>query len=96
MLPLLQAQVNATLTARPLQAPGPKATLRLEAASCFKTLPVHSMPKSAESGLVRLPAFGCRSYHEGRCLYEEQLNPGLDVDLRCSVQLRWRLRQRAR
>lgn len=47
------------------------------------------MFKSAENGLVRLPAFGCRSYHEGRCLYEEQLNPGLDVALRCSVQLRW-------
>ncbi len=47
------------------------------------------MPKGTESGLVRLPAFGCRSYHVGRCLYEEQLNPGLNTAWRCGVQARW-------
>lgn len=47
------------------------------------------MPRTSGAGLVRLPAFGCRSYYLGRCLYEEQLNPGLDAGLRCSVQARW-------
>jgi hypothetical protein len=43
----------------------------------------------AKNVLVRLPAFGCRSYYQGRCLYEEQLNPGLNQDYRCVVQLGW-------
>lgn len=42
-----------------------------------------------ESGVLRLPASGCRSYHQGRCLYEEQLNPGLDQGLRCRVLAHW-------
>lgn len=47
------------------------------------------MSKTQDEGVLRLPAFGCRSYHQGRCLYEEQLNPGLDLELRCSVLDRW-------
>ncbi|MDP2848073.1 MAG: hypothetical protein Q8O35_07760 [Humidesulfovibrio sp.] len=47
------------------------------------------MPKGSDSGVVRLPAFGCRFYHLGRCLYEEQLNPGFHTAWRCSVQVRW-------
>lgn len=41
------------------------------------------------AGVVRLPASGCLSYHQGRCLYEEQLNPGLDSVLHCSVLTKW-------
>jgi len=47
------------------------------------------MSQDPESGLVRLPAFGCRSYYHGRCLYEEQLNPGLCSAWRCTVQAHW-------
>jgi hypothetical protein len=39
--------------------------------------------------IVRLPADGCRSLYQGRCLYEEQLNPGLAVETRCVVLRRW-------
>lgn len=47
------------------------------------------MTKSTGQGVVRLPAHSCRSYHQGRCLYEEQLNPGLHMDWRCAVLARW-------
>lgn len=47
------------------------------------------MTERPEPGLFRLPALGCRSYFQGRCLYEEQLNPGLNTAWRCSVQARW-------
>lgn len=39
--------------------------------------------------LIRLPGEGCRHYHQGRCLYEEQRNPGYDTGLRCRVIARW-------
>jgi len=45
--------------------------------------------EASGANLVRLPAFGCRSYHGGRCLYEEQLNPGFDQRLRCQVLVKW-------
>lgn len=47
------------------------------------------MTENARATLVRLPATGCRSYYEGRCLYEEQLNPGLNTQWRCIVLSRW-------
>ena len=47
------------------------------------------MPKANGADVLRLPAFGCRSYHGGRCLYEEQLNPGYDQRLRCQVLAKW-------
>lgn len=47
------------------------------------------MPEGLKSKVVPLPPLGCRSYHLGRCLYEEQLNPGLNQGLRCVVQLGW-------
>lgn len=47
------------------------------------------MARNEGANIVRLPAFGCRSYHGGRCLYEEQLNPGFDKRLRCQVLARW-------
>lgn len=47
------------------------------------------MAEGSNTGLVRLPAFGCQSYYMGRCLYEEQLNPGLHTQWRCSVLARW-------
>jgi len=53
----------------------------------FRRVP--RMSKISAPGVVRLPAFGCRSYHQGRCLYEEQLNPGLNTAWRCTVQARW-------
>ena len=50
---------------------------------------VRLMSNSSGAGVVRLPAFGCRSYHLGRCMYEEQLNPGLDTSLHCAVLTKW-------
>jgi hypothetical protein len=50
---------------------------------------VPRMTKGTGAEVVRLPAFGCRSYHCGRCLYEEQLNPGLDTSLHCAVLAKW-------
>ncbi len=47
------------------------------------------MAEGSGSGLVRLPASGCRSFYQGRCLYEEQLNPGLCRAWRCTVQAYW-------
>jgi hypothetical protein len=47
------------------------------------------MSNCLETGFVRLPALGCRSYFQGRCLYEEQLNPGLNTSWRCKVQAYW-------
>ena len=37
----------------------------------------------------RLPGDGCRHHENGRCLYEEHLNPGYDSRLRCTVLSRW-------
>ena len=34
---------------------------------------------------LRLPGDGCRFWAEGRCLYEELLNPGLREDFCCAV-----------
>lgn len=34
---------------------------------------------------VRLPGDGCRFWADGRCLYEELLNPGLRVEYGCVV-----------
>lgn len=47
------------------------------------------MPEGSKSLVIQLPACGCRSYYLGRCLYEEQLNPGLNQSWRCVVQVRW-------
>lgn len=47
------------------------------------------MHDAANSGVVRLPAYGCQSFFQGRCLYEEQLNPGLHLEWHCSVLTRW-------
>lgn len=37
----------------------------------------------------RLPGLGCVYYARGRCLYEEELNPGYNQALRCKVLLHW-------
>ena len=34
---------------------------------------------------LRLPGEGCRYWVDGRCLYEESLNPGLREDFFCAV-----------
>lgn len=39
--------------------------------------------------ITRLPACGCRYFLGGRCLYEEELNPGYNVGFRCVVLRRW-------
>lgn len=36
-----------------------------------------------------LPGTACRFHVQGRCLYEERLNPGYNPDWRCRVLLRW-------
>ena len=35
--------------------------------------------------ILRLPGVSCAHYRLGRCLYEENLNPGYDQGLRCKV-----------
>jgi hypothetical protein len=35
--------------------------------------------------IIRFPGAGCAYYDNGRCLYEETLNPGLDEGLRCAT-----------
>ena len=47
------------------------------------------MTENAPAPVLRLPALNCRSYFQGRCLYEEQLNPGLNVRWCCIVLTRW-------
>lgn len=47
------------------------------------------MSPDERAKIVRLPAAGCRSLFQGRCLYEEQLNPGLSTAWRCQVLRRW-------
>ncbi|WP_243364336.1 hypothetical protein [Fundidesulfovibrio terrae] len=37
------------------------------------------------SQILRLPATGCRHFIQGRCLYEEHLNPGYHGEYRCRV-----------
>ncbi|MCJ2163699.1 MULTISPECIES: hypothetical protein [unclassified Pseudodesulfovibrio] len=39
--------------------------------------------------ITRLPGDGCRYCLNGRCLYEEQLNPGYTQSWRCQVTARW-------
>jgi len=39
--------------------------------------------------ITRLPGCECRSFIHGRCLYEEQLNPGYTQSWRCQVTARW-------
>jgi hypothetical protein len=39
--------------------------------------------------ISRLPASGCRYFLNGRCLYEEELNPGYNLDFRCVLLRRW-------
>jgi len=36
-----------------------------------------------------LPGTACRFHVQGRCLYEERLNPGYNRQWRCRVLLRW-------
>jgi hypothetical protein len=50
---------------------------------------VGRMNTDPRAKVARLPATGCRSYFQGRCLYGEQLNPGLDSSTRCEVLRRW-------
>jgi len=47
------------------------------------------MSPDRKAKIVRLPGTGCRSLYQGRCLYEEQLNPGLATNTRCGVLRRW-------
>jgi len=47
------------------------------------------MGDATRGNLVRFPAVGCRHFHQGRCLYEERLNPGFHTAWRCSVLTRW-------
>ncbi len=35
--------------------------------------------------VIRFPGAGCAHFENGRCLYEERLNPGLDKALRCVI-----------
>ncbi len=37
----------------------------------------------------RMPGTACRYFEQGRCLYEERLNPGYNRAWRCRVLLRW-------
>lgn len=39
--------------------------------------------------ITRLPGLGCQYYIDGRCLYEEMLNPGYTQRWRCQVLLKW-------
>ncbi len=39
--------------------------------------------------ITRLPGLGCQHFTNGRCLYEERLNPGYAYDWRCRVLSRW-------
>ena len=47
------------------------------------------MVDATRGAVVRFPAVGCRSFQQGRCLYEELLNPGLQKSWRCLVLARW-------
>lgn len=37
------------------------------------------------SRLLHLPGRGCRHWSAGRCLYEEHINPGLELEFRCTL-----------
>lgn len=39
------------------------------------------------SKIAKLPGVGCKFYIQGKCIYEEFLNPGYDDRWRCSVLL---------
>ncbi|WFS64118.1 hypothetical protein LF599_08160 [Pseudodesulfovibrio thermohalotolerans] len=41
------------------------------------------------SKISRLPGTDCRHHLNGRCLYEEWLNPGYTKSWRCQVTARW-------
>lgn len=41
------------------------------------------------SNVRQMPGKACRFYRLGRCLYEERLNPGLNLAWRCAVVRRW-------
>jgi hypothetical protein len=41
----------------------------------------------AKPKIALFPGASCDHYRAGRCLYEERLNPGLDVSLRCVAML---------
>ena len=47
------------------------------------------MGDATRGALVRFPAIGCRFFQQGRCLYEERLNPGFHTAWRCLVLARW-------
>jgi len=47
------------------------------------------MADQARGVVVRFPAVGCRHFEQGRCLYEERLNPGYHTAWRCLVLARW-------
>jgi hypothetical protein len=47
------------------------------------------MDDATRGAVVRFPAIGCRYFQQGRCLYEEFLNPGLHTAWRCLVLARW-------
>jgi hypothetical protein len=47
------------------------------------------MGDATRGALVRFPAVGCRFFQQGRCLYEERLNPGFHTAWRCLVLARW-------
>lgn len=47
------------------------------------------MVDATRGALVRFPAVGCTHYMQGRCLYEERLNPGYHTAWRCVVLARW-------
>jgi hypothetical protein len=47
------------------------------------------MAEGSGGVIHRLPGYGCRHHCQGRCLYEEALNPGYHQDWRCEVLLRW-------
>jgi hypothetical protein len=47
------------------------------------------MGDATRGAVVRFPAVGCRHFIQGRCLYEEHLNPGYHAAWRCIVLARW-------
>ncbi len=46
-------------------------------------------PGRIMADITRLPGEGCRHHENGRCLYEEHLNPGYDPGFKCRVLARW-------
>jgi hypothetical protein len=41
------------------------------------------------SNVRPMPGDACRFFRQGRCLYEERLNPGYHLSWRCLVLTRW-------